>query len=94
MNDENATVEELLIHLRGRGWHVAVHNDYHTDLGGWCTFWLFTNGWLTAKGEAGTDRQALRHVFACVNCVEKAAAAAHERGVHLPEFVNLKPSQV
>ena len=91
MPDKESTVEEMLEALRSRGWRVAVHNDYHTQLGGWCTFWLFTNGWLTVKGEGKTDRESLRLAICHADCVEKAAAAAHDRGVHLPEFVNLKP---
>ena len=91
MKKKKETVESLLSGLRSRGWHVAVHNDYHTVSGRWRTFWLFTNGWLTAKGEGRTDAEALHLVLAGANSVEKAADRADQMGVHLPEFVNLKP---
>jgi hypothetical protein len=50
----------LLRAMRGRGWRVAVHNDY--SMGGEAyTFWLFThpNG-SYVKGEGKSDLEALR----------------------------------
>ena len=84
-------MESLLDKLRCMGWRVAVHNDYYTQLGGWCTFWLFTKGRLCAKGEGSTDEVALRIAMAHAECVEKAAQEAKRLGVHLPDFVNLLP---
>jgi hypothetical protein len=82
-------MKELLEKLRQKGWHVAVHNDYHTQLGGWCTFWLFTKGRLAAKGEGSTDEDALRGALAQAECAEKSAERAKELGVHLPHYGNL-----
>lgn len=84
-------METLLDKLRSMGWHVAVHNDYHTELGGWCTFWLFTKGRLCAKGEGRTDEHALRQALAQAECAEKSATRATELGVHLPHYGNLLP---
>ena len=48
-----------LADLRGNGWLVAAHNDYHLS-GHLMTFWLFThpNGRFV-KGEAFDDRAAV-----------------------------------
>ena len=52
---------EALHRLRWAGWRVAVHNDYRLD-GKDHTFWLFTKGYLAAKGEGLTDAEALQEV--------------------------------
>jgi hypothetical protein len=44
--------------VRERGWTVAVHNDYRQG-GVAHTFWLFTKGNSTVKGEGLTDAEAL-----------------------------------
>lgn len=62
-------MEEMLTTLRGRGWRVAVHNDYSLN-GEFHTFWLFThaNGrWI--KGEGRSDAEALSR--ACEDAAEE-----------------------
>jgi hypothetical protein len=44
--------------LREKHWRVAIHNDYFLD-GEPHTFWLFTRGANSVKGEARTDAEAL-----------------------------------
>jgi len=62
-------MEELLSDIRDRGWMVAVHNDYrqHGELN---TFWLFTKGYWSVKGEDRTDRMALMKVLDEIRKVE------------------------
>lgn len=49
--------------IRALGWAVAVHNDYRLN-GVPHTFWLFTKGNLSVRGEGRTDRAALDQVRA------------------------------
>jgi hypothetical protein len=44
--------------IRALGWSVAVHNDYRLH-GCPYTFWLFTKGTSSVKGEGLTDADAL-----------------------------------
>jgi hypothetical protein len=47
--------------IRGKGWSVAVHNDYR--MGGIPhTFWLFTKDGRAVKGEGLSDAEALDQV--------------------------------
>lgn len=58
MPDDQKTTE-LLGELRGRGWSVAIHNDYRYA-GTNCTFWLLTHpSGRYVKGEGHTDEEAL-----------------------------------
>ncbi len=62
--------ELKLATLRGRGWTVAVHNDYR--LAGIAhTFWLMTKGDVAAKGEGESDLEALTKVEIEVDRIEK-----------------------
>lgn len=68
-------LNELLSDIRGRGWVVAVHNDYR--LGGTpMTFWLFTNGDRCVKGEASTDAGALNQVVSEIARLERKEASS------------------
>lgn len=66
------TVLDWLDHLRGRGWAVAVHNDYRED-GEPKTFWLLTHkGGRWVRGEGPTDVFALSQCRTEVQRLEKA----------------------
>ncbi len=55
----------LLDELRAAGWAVAVHNDYWQGIGVGrqrFTFWLFTNGDRSVKGEGPIDAEALQQI--------------------------------
>ena len=54
------TLDDLLAHVRSRGWRVAAHNDFLQG-GRWSTFWLFTHPdgqWV--QGEGSTDAEAVQ----------------------------------
>jgi hypothetical protein len=61
----------LLMHIRNKGWSVAVHNDYKLN-GLNYTFWLFTKNGRCVKGEGRTDLDALRLVSIEINKLERA----------------------
>jgi hypothetical protein len=67
-----ATVEGILSTLRGSGWQVAIHNDYHLN-GVAHTFWLFTHStgiWI--KGEGISDLEALSFIIIQINAIQEA----------------------
>lgn len=68
-------LKALLEDIRGRGWSVAVHNDYRLH-GQRHTFWLFTcdKRALCAKGEGRTDEEALTQALAAI---EGLGSVAH-----------------
>lgn len=52
-------MNELLAALRGKGWAVAVHNDFQLA-GKAMTFWLLTHpSGVFVQAEAPTDAEAL-----------------------------------
>ncbi len=63
-------MEKLLKHIRGRGWFVAIHNDY-TLYGKLYTFWLFRKGDLCVKGESANDNTALNQVIKEIERIER-----------------------
>lgn len=56
--------------IREGGWSVAVHNDYQQG-GESCTFWLFTKGIFSVKGEGWTDAEALNQVRTKIALIER-----------------------
>jgi hypothetical protein len=60
-------LKDLVEDIRGRGWSVAVHNDYRLH-GQRHTFWLFTcdGRTLCVKGEGRTDEEALTQALAAI----------------------------
>jgi hypothetical protein len=63
------TVDERLHYIRGKGWTVAVHNDYRID-GVEMTFWLFTKIDHAVKGEGDSDLEALGIVIEGIQEIE------------------------
>ena len=63
--------------IRQKGWMVAVHNDYRLN-GVFHTFWLFTKGSHSVKGEGLTDAEALDRVREAILALEMD----HEEDVH------------
>lgn len=68
MKDADAASTKLA-GLRGRGWAVAVHNDYRLA-GVAHTFWLMTKGDAAAKGEGTSDLEALIRLEAEIARIE------------------------
>lgn len=75
-------VFQILEGLRGRGWRVAVHNDYQ-ECGRAHTFWLFTSihGPWFAQGESTEDVYALMQVLDRVNAIEAWSRSMDKRGL-------------
>jgi hypothetical protein len=63
------TTGQLLDRIRSRGWRVAVHNDYRFNRTNH-TFWLFTKGPFSVKGEGTDDVIALKTVCKEIDKVE------------------------
>jgi hypothetical protein len=82
-NEARAEIAERLDELRGRGWSVAVHNDYRLN-GQSMTFWLFTSESTGrfAKGEGHTDQDALDQVLASIAPSPAAADAGEVRKLY------------
>lgn len=73
------SLEDMLSTMRGRGWCVAVHNDYKLN-GELYTFWMFsligaveTNNELTKAARVFVQAEATTDIVAVQQCMRDAA---------------------